>query len=200
MQRKTRWILGALLTVVTCAVLVWAFQRPIATALLTQIVNKNVGRNIIPDLPDGLHLALCGTGSPFPDPTRAGPCSAIIAGDRLFIVDTGEGSARTLGYMGIPAAKIEAIFLTHFHSDHIDGLGPFLLQRWGVGTFETPTGGWPHWRRSSCGWVSCGVCARLWLPRCTPFTQNHAARWQWRQRHSICITTRRPRRPDRRAE
>jgi ribonuclease Z len=139
MQRKTRWILGALLTVVTCAVLVWAFQRPIATALLTQIVNKNVGRNIIPDLPDGLHLALCGTGSPFPDPTRAGPCSAIIAGDRLFIVDTGEGSARTLGYMGIPAAKIEAIFLTHFHSDHIDGLGPFLLQRWGVGTFETPT-------------------------------------------------------------
>ncbi len=139
MQRKTRWILGTLLTVVACAVLVWAFQRPIATALLTQIVNKNVGRNIIPELPDGLHLALCGTGSPFPDPSRAGPCSAIIAGDRLFIIDTGEGSARTLGYMGIPAAKIEAIFLTHFHSDHIDGIGPFLLQRWGVGTFETPT-------------------------------------------------------------
>ena len=139
MQRKTRWILGTLLTVVACALLTWAFQRPIAMAVLTQMVNKNVGRNIIPDLPDGLHLALCGTGSPFPDPTRAGPCSAIIAGDRLFIIDTGEGSARTLGYMGIPAAKIEAIFLTHFHSDHIDGLGPFLLQRWGVGTFQTPT-------------------------------------------------------------
>jgi ribonuclease Z len=139
MQRKTRWIIGALFTAVTCAVLVWAFQRPIATALLKQIVHKNVGRDIIPDLPDGLHLALCGTGSPFPDPTRAGPCSAIIAGDRLFIVDTGEASARNLGYMGIPAARIEAIFLTHFHSDHIDGIGPFLLQRWGMGTFQTPT-------------------------------------------------------------
>ena len=31
----------------------------------------------------GLHLALCGTGSPFPDPNRAGACSAIIAEDRL---------------------------------------------------------------------------------------------------------------------
>ena len=38
-----------------------------------------------------------------------------------------EGSARNLGYMGIPAAKIEAILLTHFHSDHIDGLPPFLI-------------------------------------------------------------------------
>jgi ribonuclease Z len=139
MQRKTRWILGALLTAVASTVLISTFQRPIATLLLEQMVHKNVGRNIIADLSDGLHLALCGTGSPFPDPTRAGPCSAIIAGDRLFIVDTGEGSARTLGYMGIPAAKIEAIFLTHFHSDHIDGIGPFLLQRWGVGTFQTPT-------------------------------------------------------------
>ena len=139
MTHKTRRIVGTLIAAVTATLLVLAFQRPIATALLEQMVHRNVGRNIISDLPDGLHLALCGTGSPFPDPTRAGPCSAIIAGDRLFIVDAGEGSARTLGYMGIPAAKIEAIFLTHFHSDHIDGIGPFLLQRWGVGTFQTPT-------------------------------------------------------------
>jgi ribonuclease Z len=115
------------------------FQKQLGLLVLEQVAHKNVARNIIPGLPDGLHIALCGTGSPFPDPTRAGPCTAVIAGERLFIVDTGEGSARTLGYMGIPASKIEAIFLTHFHSDHIDGLGPFLLQRWGLGTFQTPT-------------------------------------------------------------
>ncbi|APW43027.1 MBL fold metallo-hydrolase [Rhodoferax saidenbachensis] len=135
--RKVVWsLLGAAVLLGAAA---WVFQKPISVRVLEQVARKNVGRNIIPDLPDGLHLALCGTGSPFPDPTRAGPCSAIIAGDRLFIVDTGEGSARTLGYMGIPAAKIEAILLTHFHSDHIDGMGPFLLQRWGVGTAQTPT-------------------------------------------------------------
>ena len=137
---KTQKTLLALLAVsALLAGSVFVFQKPIATRLMQQIAHQNVGRNIIPTLPDGLHLALCGTGSPFPDPTRAGPCSAIIAGDRLFIVDAGEGSARNLGYMGIPAAQIEAIFLTHFHSDHIDGLGPFMLQRWGVGTFQTPT-------------------------------------------------------------
>jgi ribonuclease Z len=63
----------------------------------------------------------------------------VIAGDRLFIVDAGEGSARNLAYMGIPAARIEAIFLTHFHSDHIDGLSPFMLQRWGTALSLTPT-------------------------------------------------------------
>ena len=139
MKPILRWTLVTAAIALAVAAVLVAFQREIATKLLEVVANKNVGRNIIPTLPDGLHLALCGTGSPFPDPTRAGPCSAIIAGDRLFIVDTGEGSARNLGYMGIPAAKIEAIFLTHFHSDHIDGLGPFLLQRWGLGTFQTPT-------------------------------------------------------------
>jgi ribonuclease Z len=134
-----KFSLFAIAAAMLMAAAAWVFQRSLGTALLTQVAHRNVGRNVLPELPDGLHLALCGTGSPFPDPTRAGPCSAIIAGDRLFIVDTGEGSARNLGYMGIPAAKIEAIFLTHFHSDHIDGLGPFLLQRWGTGTFQTPT-------------------------------------------------------------
>lgn len=139
MKPLRKWILGTAVAVLAVILALWLFQVQIGTALLQQVAHKNIGRNIIPNLPDGLHLALCGTGSPFPDPTRAGPCSAIIAGDRLFIVDTGEGSARNLGFMGIPAAKIEAIFLTHFHSDHIDGLGPFLLQRWGLGTSQTPT-------------------------------------------------------------
>lgn len=136
-SRKILWALVALAVVIGGALIV--FQRQIATAVLQTVAHKNAGRNILPDLPDGLHVGLCGTGSPFPDPTRAGPCTAVIAGDRLFVVDTGEGSARNLGYMGLSASKIEAILLTHFHSDHIDGMGPFLLQRWGLGTFETPT-------------------------------------------------------------
>lgn len=139
MNTTLKWVvriaaLAALLVAITLV-----FQKQIATRVLEQVANRNVGRNIIPSLPDGLHLALCGTGSPFPDPTRAGPCSAIMVGDRLFIVDAGEGSARNLAFMGIPAAKIEAIFLTHFHSDHLDGLGPLLLQRWGTATSTTPT-------------------------------------------------------------
>jgi ribonuclease Z len=53
-----------------------------------------------------------------------------VAGGNLFVVDAGSSAARNLNQMGLPAARVEAVFLTHFHSDHIDGLGELGLQRW----------------------------------------------------------------------
>ena len=138
MKMVKKALIGLVALAALLAVLVWVFQRQVGTQLLKQVAHANVGRNIIPILPDGLHVALCGTGSPFPDPTRAGPCTAIVAGDRLFVVDAGEGSARNMGYMGLPLGKMEALLLTHFHSDHIDGLGPFMLQHWGMATATAP--------------------------------------------------------------
>jgi ribonuclease Z len=89
-------------------------------------------------LPDGLHVGLCGTGSPLPNAERAGPCTFVIAGKRLFIVDAGEGGARNLQLMDIAPGRIERLFLTHFHSDHIDGLGPMMLLRWTGASAKTP--------------------------------------------------------------
>ncbi len=138
MQLLKKVLLGLMGLALVVAAVVWVFQKQVGTALLQRVAHAAVGRNIIPTLPDGLHVALCGTNGPFPDPTRAGPCTAIIAGDRLFVVDAGEGSARNMGYMGLPLGKVEALLLTHFHSDHIDGLGPFMLQHWGMATATTP--------------------------------------------------------------
>ena len=138
MRLVKRIFLGIVALGLLVAGLAWAFQREAGTLLLQGLVRQNVGRNIVPDLPDGLHLALCGTGSPFPDPSRAGPCSVVIAGDRVFIIDAGEGAARNLGFMGIPTGKAEALFLTHFHSDHIDGLSPIMLQHWGLASSTAP--------------------------------------------------------------
>ena len=138
MQMVKRILLGLVALSLLVAALAWIFQREVGTRLLQRIAHKQVGRNIVPELPDGLHLALCGTGSPFPDASRAGPCSVVIAGDRIFIIDAGEGSARNLGYMGIPVGKAEALFLTHFHSDHIDGLSPIMLQHWGLTSATSP--------------------------------------------------------------
>ncbi len=137
-RRIRRWIIAGFVLLAATVLLVWAFQGMIATRLLEQVAQRNAGRDVLPELPEGLHVGLCGTGSPFPDPTRAGPCTVVIAGSQVFVVDAGEGSARNLAYMGIPAAKITGILLTHFHSDHIDGLGPLMLQRWGLGTFSEP--------------------------------------------------------------
>jgi ribonuclease Z len=82
------------------------------------------------DLPDGLHVALCGAGGPLPDPKRSGACVVVYAGKHLFVVDAGTNGLRNLLRMRYPAGKIKAVLLTHFHSDHIDGLGEKATIRW----------------------------------------------------------------------
>jgi ribonuclease Z len=63
---------------------------------------------------------------------------AVVAGDQLFIVDTGTDGARNLGRMGYPASQVAAVFLTHFHSDHIDGLGELATARWATSDHTLP--------------------------------------------------------------
>jgi len=73
-----------------------------------------------------------------PDPNRSGPCVAVIAGRTLVVVDAGTGGARNMGPLRVPPGLVEAVFLSHFHSDHIDGLGELALLRWGGGAWTTP--------------------------------------------------------------
>ena len=78
-------------------------------------------------------MLLCGTASPIPSANRAEACTAVFAGGRLWIVDTGPGSWRTLALRRIRGESIGAIFYTHLHSDHMGELGEFNLQTWGAG-------------------------------------------------------------------
>lgn len=87
-------------------------------------------------LEDGLHAVLTGTGSPMPDINRAGPSVGIKAGEKLFIVDTGVGSERNFHVTGLNTGRVDAVFITHFHSDHIGGLGETMLLRWTIGGNE----------------------------------------------------------------
>ena len=82
---------------------------------------------------DGLQVFMCGTSSPLPDPNRAQACVAILAGGSLYVVDTGAGSARTATLAQLPLERLEAVFLTHFHSDHIAALPEFNLNSWVAG-------------------------------------------------------------------
>lgn len=127
---KNRWGVVLVLALAAIGALLFALRAEIAVAGLKRLAPRMMAADTIATLPDGLHVALCGTGSPLPDPKRSGPCTAIIAGDRLFVVDAGDGAARTLARMRIPPQRVIAMFLTHFHSDHIDGLGALALQRW----------------------------------------------------------------------
>lgn len=138
MRTITKVLLGLAALVLLLLLLVYLFQAQLGLWLASRFAAQNAGRDITASLPDGLHVGLCGSGSPMPDPTRAGPCSVVIAGRHVFIVDIGDGAARNLPRMGVPTGKVEALFLTHFHSDHIDGTGNLFLQRWAGSTAKTP--------------------------------------------------------------
>lgn len=77
-----------------------------------------------------LRVILAGTSSPLPDPNRAKSCVVVIAGGRAYVVDTGPESWKTFALMNFPGARIAAVLLTHFHSDHIGDLGEFRMQTW----------------------------------------------------------------------
>lgn len=118
---------------------VWlAFKRELGGMLYARAVEARVGGDLTQGLPDGLHLYLCGTGSPLPDAGRAGPCAAVIAGRQIYVIDSGEGASRKLALGQMPIARVNGLLLTHFHSDHIDGIGPVMLLRWTQGTATNP--------------------------------------------------------------
>lgn len=133
--------IGALVVVAFLAVAGIALRKPIALRLMQNVIARNMQTDQLRELPDGLHVALCGAGSPLADPSRqrGGPCVAVIAGDSIWVVDAGSGASRTLSRMRLPQGAIAGVLLTHFHSDHIDGLGELLMQRWVNGTHASPT-------------------------------------------------------------
>lgn len=134
-MKRTAWTVLALVAVMAVA---WLLRGPIALAVTDRMLSKTMAADAVAGLPDGLNAFVCGSGSPLPDKDRAGPCLAVIAGNRMFLVDAGEGAAETLARAGVPAGSIEKVFLTHFHSDHLDGLGAIALQRWVGRAATTP--------------------------------------------------------------
>jgi ribonuclease Z len=135
---KRRWLLGGLLGLTLVGAGLYAGRGALAVAAMPQFASRAMTADITAALPDGLHAFVCGSGSPLADAERAGPCLAVIAGERVFLVDVGEGAAKTLNLEGVPIGEVDAVLLTHFHSDHFDGLGALTLQRWVAGSRSTP--------------------------------------------------------------
>jgi len=133
-----RILLGIGVVVLVVSGVGYAFRTQITMRLMERVVARNLGAGLVGDLPDGLHVGLCGAGSPLPDPERSGPCVVVIAGSSIWVVDSGSGSSRVLSRMRIPQGRVRGVFLTHFHSDHIDGLGELMLQRWAGGAHDAP--------------------------------------------------------------
>lgn len=77
-----------------------------------------------------IEITLLGTGSPIPDPNRAGPSTLVRASGQVFLVDCGRGVLQRAAAVGVGASGLSALLLTHLHSDHISDLGDLLITRW----------------------------------------------------------------------
>ncbi len=81
-------------------------------------------------------IVFLGTGTPFPDPQRAGPSLAIVVNGASYIVDAGPGivrRARQAAMSGVAALKqpnLKRVFITHLHSDHTLGLPDLMYTPW----------------------------------------------------------------------
>lgn len=86
---------------------------------------------------DALYVITTGTGAPLPDAGRAGPQTVVVAGDQVLVFDAGPGSTHKLELI-MDASLVDALFLTHYHSDHIGDLGELMLKRWATGGSAKP--------------------------------------------------------------
>ncbi len=119
-----------LITLILAANVVACMPAGIASKIMAKGIEARMSAERLKELDDGLHLALCGAGGPMPAPNASGPCVLVIAGQKMFVVDAGTDGTRNISRMGYNIGDIEAVFLTHFHSDHIDGLGEMATLRW----------------------------------------------------------------------
>jgi len=123
-------VLSALLTAGTIAG--WATARGSRLEdYIDQFVLGQWDRADYSLLDDGrLHVILCGTSAALARRERGFPCTAVLVDGELILVDAGPGAIAAADLLGLPIAKLSRILVTHFHSDHIGGLGQALAHSW----------------------------------------------------------------------
>ena len=87
-------------------------------------------------------LIVLGSGTPNPDPDRAGSAYAVVVNETPYLIDFGPGIIRRAASLSPPwggeikamtVKNFEHAFLTHIHSDHSSGLADLLLTPWIMG-------------------------------------------------------------------
>ncbi|MBI1880465.1 MAG: MBL fold metallo-hydrolase, partial [Chloroflexi bacterium] len=77
-------------------------------------------------MPD--ELIVLGSSSGLPTRRRFAPGYALTAAGKLFLLDCGAPVSTLLYRYNLDPADVEAIFVSHWHMDHVASLGLFLSQ------------------------------------------------------------------------
>src|SRR5579864_6356662 len=73
-----------------------------------------------------MRVTFLGTSGSTPTKARNLPAVAINYNGSLFLFDCGEGTQRQMMTYSVNISKVDAIFLTHQHGDHIIGIAGLI--------------------------------------------------------------------------
>ncbi len=83
--------------------------------------------------PDVMTVVACGTSSPIPPRARAQSCTAVFVNGQFLLFDAGDGAVPSMENLNLPLTDLTAVFLTHYHSDHIADVGEAISRSWILG-------------------------------------------------------------------
>ena len=128
-MKKFLIYLVASLVIIAIAAMVGLKNPSVQDKVMISVLEGLIPSSNLPE-EDSLSAVICGSRSPIPSPGRAQTCVMVRAGENIYIVDIGDGSASNLRNWGIPFNKIKSVLLTHLHSDHISDLADLHLASW----------------------------------------------------------------------
>ena len=106
-----------------------------------------------------MEIVFLGTGCPVVSTERYGPAQLIQGEDAKVLVDCGSGVTQRLVAAGTPGRDLDALLLTHLHSDHLVDLYQLIVSSWHQGRDRPlPVYGPPGTRRYVEGLMA------LWEP------------------------------------
>lgn len=95
-----------------------------ATALGLMPASLSAAENPISD---EIIVTMLGTSAPRVSTVRFGPSTLVQAGGLNLLFDAGRGAATRLTQLGVSLGNIEGVFITHFHSDHLNGFADLWM-------------------------------------------------------------------------
>lgn len=81
---------------------------------------------------ESIRVITVGTASPFPG-ERMQTGTAVIVNGHFFMFDVGDGVVQKAEILGLPLNRLDGIFITHWHSDHMIDLPGLISRSWLLG-------------------------------------------------------------------